>query len=60
MKIDQLKCEGCFRCDEVCPNNAIEYKLNKDDDVLGLFINDNCKLCGDCMRACPADAISNS
>ena len=54
IQIDTGKCpEGCKRCVDVCPVNAI---ADEDGEV---FANDyNCIYCGACVEVCPAgDAI---
>src|SRR5579863_7931323 len=50
--IDLSKCpEGCDRCAEACPTQAITI-LDKPRIDLG-----RCLFCTDCINACPADAI---
>lgn len=45
-------CYGCMACLNICPNNAIEMKENKEG-FLYPFINSNCTNCGICKSACP-------
>ncbi|MGD0542362.1 MAG: NADH-quinone oxidoreductase subunit NuoB [Tepidisphaeraceae bacterium] len=50
--IDAAKCpEGCARCAEACPTQAIAIS-DKPRIDLG-----RCLFCTDCVNACPADAI---
>ena len=54
IKIDQEKCNGCSLCVDACHEGAIgmvngKAKLLRDDYCDGL---------GDCLPACPVDAIS--
>ena len=54
--IDAAKCpEGCQRCAEVCPTQAIAISDNKVRIDLG-----RCLFCTDCQEACPKDAIRYS
>ena len=54
IKIDEEKCNGCVACARACHEGAIEMingkaKLTREDYCDGL---------GDCLPACPVDAIS--
>lgn len=47
-------CTGCGTCAAICPNNAIDITVNKEQ---GLYeprlIKDRCNLCGLCRKVCP-------
>jgi len=51
-EVDQSKCDGCGRCQEVCAYNAIAV-LNKKV----LIFPDLCHGCGSCSYLCPQNAI---
>lgn len=47
-----VKCIGCGRCAEVCPQRAITYREN-----FGMITDrEKCTVCGKCVEACFADA----
>ncbi|MBL7084656.1 MAG: 4Fe-4S binding protein [Candidatus Omnitrophica bacterium] len=52
VKINLEKCDGCGKCVEVCPVDAI--KVEKEKAV----VNDECVDCGTCVEECPNKAIS--
>lgn len=47
---------ACMSCRDTCPTGAVRFEL-----ALGgarpEILNDSCTGCGDCIQACPADAI---
>jgi len=47
-----VKCIGCGRCIEACPNAA----LSRGEDRV-LHDKSKCRLCGRCVEECPAEAI---
>ena len=51
-KVDESKCDGCGRCQEVCVYNAIAV-VNKKV----LIFPELCHGCGSCSYFCPRDAI---
>ena len=51
--VDNASCNGCGRCIEKCPNNAIEV----DTDGNAIIDNQKCIQCGKCVRVCPQHAI---
>lgn len=50
--VDQTKCDGCGRCQEVCVYNAIAIVNRKV-----LIFPELCHGCGSCAYFCPHDAI---
>lgn len=51
--IDQDKCDGCKRCQRVCPYDGIELA----DGVAR--VTDRCTSCGACVAACKNEAITS-
>jgi len=51
-RVDQTKCDGCGRCQEVCVYNAIAIAKKKV-----LIFPELCHGCGSCTHFCPHDAI---
>lgn len=51
-EVNQDKCDGCSRCQEVCAYNAIAV-VNKEV----LIFSELCHGCGSCTYFCPNDAI---
>ena len=47
------KCQGCEKCLEVCPREAIEGEA----DYIHVIDQFECDKCGECVRACPHEAI---
>ncbi len=65
MVIDEAKCIGCGKCEEICPYKAIErYKIEKSFENITLteeksrIIQAMCKGCGTCSVECPVGAIT--
>ena len=50
--VDPMKCVGCGKCAEVCPEEAIEI-VNKKSVI---DYND-CTCCGVCDRVCQTEAL---
>ncbi len=50
-------CDGCGKCQSVCPNGVIELSANLAQ--LNLDYNE-CSLCGECVNTCPTDALHTS
>ncbi|MCM8765237.1 MAG: RnfABCDGE type electron transport complex subunit B [Candidatus Omnitrophica bacterium] len=45
-------CIGCFKCEKVCPSDAIHVKNN-----LALVDYEKCTLCEECVKVCPTKVI---
>lgn len=57
--LDTRKCEACWKCMEVCPNNVIG-RVNLPWHKHALLIkSDNCTGCSKCIKACEFNAITN-
>lgn len=54
IQIDEEKCTGCGLCADACHEGAIGMV----DGKARLLRDDYCDALGDCLPACPADAIS--
>lgn len=51
--VEEQKCNGCERCADVCPPQAIVIEGGKakiDERI--------CEECGECVTECPEEAIS--
>ena len=51
--IDRTACNGCGRCLQVCPNDAIEF----DNNGKAIIDQTLCKQDGLCVRVCPQNAV---
>ena len=51
------KCNGCSLCVVQCPEGIMEFKAdpNKGTLVYGAKFNQYCKVCRECVVACPLD-----
>jgi heterodisulfide reductase subunit A len=56
--VDPMKCVGCFACKEVCPFNAIEEQVTRDNRTISSINESLCKGCGLCVVACRPGAIN--
>jgi len=52
IRIDADKCDGRMKCLRICPTQAIRVKNGK-----ALIIEEKCIDCGECINACPNNAI---
>jgi diguanylate cyclase (GGDEF)-like protein len=52
--VDQERCVGCLACARVCPTGAIAVPA--EHGVVSIM-DDACIRCGQCLPACPHDAI---
>jgi len=55
-EVDKNICDGCGKCFDVCPFNAI-IKVEQNGKVLAEINKASCKGCGICTPVCPVDAI---
>src|SRR5258708_20052121 len=52
--LDPEKCvDGCARCVDICPTNALRMSTSGPELDLG-----RCIFCGECAAACPRNAIA--
>ncbi|GAG03156.1 unnamed protein product, partial [marine sediment metagenome] len=55
--VDETRCLGCGRCEEICPFNA--PKVVNENGVMVSKVNETlCKGCGTCAVVCPTGAMS--
>jgi NAD-dependent dihydropyrimidine dehydrogenase PreA subunit len=54
--LDESKCTGCGRCQEVCPHTVFNLKNGK----ASIVDRNSCMECGACSRNCPSEAITVS
>jgi len=60
MVLDQLLCDGCGRCTEVCRFEAVALSSNPNSPASLIARIDpiNCQGCAACAQVCPNEAIS--
>ncbi|MBI4759466.1 MAG: CoB--CoM heterodisulfide reductase iron-sulfur subunit A family protein [Chloroflexi bacterium] len=56
--VDQMKCVGCFLCEEVCPFRAVERETLRGGKVVARINESVCKGCGLCVAACRGEALN--
>ena len=57
--IDKESCSGCGTCFSLCPNNAIEMRIDEKKGIYLPRINDTkCNSCGICCKVCPGYEFS--
>lgn len=54
-KIDEIKCNGCKVCIDVCPLDVIRFDENKS--IARIAYSEHCDFCFMCEDHCPVDAI---
>lgn len=53
-KIDKVKCTGCKMCGDICPQEAIAFKSDKEGFWYPVIDETRCNRCGACMKKCPS------
>jgi NAD-dependent dihydropyrimidine dehydrogenase PreA subunit len=56
LKLDAARCNGCGRCEEVCPHAVFVIA----DRKAAIARRDSCIECGACAMNCPVGAIAVS
>ena len=63
-KSDELRCNGCSQCANVCPYGAISYETRQVNDHgireerrIAVVNNALCQGCGACTVTCPSGAM---
>ncbi len=56
-KVDEMRCHGCGRCEEICEFHAPKV-INKNGVMVSEINEALCQGCGLCAVTCPAEAIS--
>ena len=51
-KVNDVKCNGCGTCIDICPMEAIKIENGK------AVISEECTECGACVNQCPREALS--
>lgn len=52
-KVTKEQCTGCKMCADICPKNAISFKVD-DEGFWYPIVDNNCINCGLCIKRCPA------
>ena len=55
--VDEERCRGCGRCEEVCEFGAIRVEEREDGRLVARVNEALCKGCGACRVACPTGAL---
>jgi coenzyme F420 hydrogenase subunit beta len=51
-------CTGCGTCAAVCPNRAIDMKMDTKKYIyLPTVVKEKCSNCGNCLRVCPGHEV---
>lgn len=56
IKLTPSECNGCARCVEICPMNAIQLDLKRGDDKIKIG-RELCTNCGECIEVCYTGAL---
>ena len=56
-RVDEKQCKGCEECTKICPNKAIEIKLDQNEEKFALISHNKCIHCFRCVHNCPYSAI---
>jgi heterodisulfide reductase subunit A len=56
-KVREEDCSGCRICNNLCPYNAIEFRV---EDEVSEVITALCQGCGTCVAGCPSGAIDGA
>ena len=54
MLVEYNLCYGCKACLNICPQNAIKMKDNKEGFLYPIINKDTCVNCNKCTKVCPA------
>jgi ferredoxin-type protein NapH len=57
VRIDKDKCIGCRICSEACPTLSLNLPEESEGKRIPI-VTSTCTRCGECMTACPKNAIS--
>jgi len=57
-QVDESRCLGCGRCEEICEFHAPKVSKNERPLPVSIINEVLCKSCGACAVACPTGAIS--
>jgi len=53
-KVSKNDCVGCKACGDICPKNAIDYKIDEEGFWYPHIDMNKCINCGKCEKVCPA------
>lgn len=56
-RYEEITCNGCQMCKEVCPKQAITYEVNNQGFWYPKVDYEKCIKCGVCIRKCPNKTI---
>jgi len=57
--IDEQRCRACGRCIEVCPYQAVHFRMNRYENWVVEVDETLCKGCGNCISICPTNAADS-